>query len=137
MLIKLAVRNIFILLGISGLFIFLEISVARSSSIEEKRCGGKLFSSRCVLNAEILIPHFWLLFHLLHSLIFILPSKCCTLVIYTCAEKRDVVTTGFLIKYPSAITDLWDKNMFYWMFVFSSFSVWQSPLSQKEIPIIC
>lgn len=75
MLIKLVVLyNIFFLLGINGLFIFPEISVARSSSIEEKRCGGKLFSSRCILNAETLVPHFVLLFHLLHALSFLLNA---------------------------------------------------------------
>lgn len=96
----------FFLHGISSLFVFLEISVARSSSIEEKRCGGKLFISICILNAEIL-THFSICFTYFTS--FIPTSKCHILIIYTWSRNRgdrDIVTTGLLTEYPDAISDL-------------------------------
>lgn len=96
----------FFLNGISSVFVFLEISVARSSSIEEKRCGGKLFNSICVLNAEIL-THFSTCFTYCTS--FIPTSKCHVLIIYTWSRNRgdrDIVTTGLLTEYPDVISDL-------------------------------
>lgn len=109
----------FFLNGISSVFVFLEISVARSSSIEEKRCGGKLFNSLCVLNAEIL-THFSTCFTYCTS--FIPTSKCHILIIYTWSRNRgdrDTVTTGLLTEYPDVISDLWDESMYYWTSFFT------------------
>lgn len=96
----------FFLDGISSVFVFLEISVARSSSREEKRCGGKLFNSICILNAEIL-THFSICFTYCTS--FIPTYKCHILSIYTWSRNtgdRDIVATGLFTESPDAIPDL-------------------------------